>query len=77
MATDRKTYTKEFKLEVLQMLESTPKSQAQLDRELGIGQVHENELCDIGIWHYPSIASIRSEILRPASASHSLLDRLA
>lgn len=38
MATDRKTYTKEFKMEVLQLLESTLKSQAQIERELGIGQ---------------------------------------
>lgn len=38
MAIDRKTYTKEFKLEVLHIHETTTKSQAQLERELGIGQ---------------------------------------
>jgi transposase len=37
MSIDRKTYTKEFKLEVLHMHETTDKSQAQLERELGIG----------------------------------------
>ena len=38
MAIGRKMYTKEFKMEVLQLLESTMKSQAQIERELGIGQ---------------------------------------
>lgn len=34
---ERKTYTKEFKLEALRLLETTDKSAAQLERELGIG----------------------------------------
>jgi transposase len=37
MTQDRRTYTREFKLEALRLLESSGKSAAQLERELGIG----------------------------------------
>jgi len=37
MAKMRKTYTREFKIEAVRLLESTGKSQAEIERELGIG----------------------------------------
>jgi transposase len=37
MADDRRTYTREYKLEVLELLKSSGKGQAQLERDLGIG----------------------------------------
>ncbi len=37
MSTNRRAYTKEFKLEALRLLETSGKSQVQIERELGIG----------------------------------------
>jgi len=37
MSKDRRTYTREFKLEVLELLQTSGKSQQQLEQELGIG----------------------------------------
>jgi transposase len=37
MAKDQRTYTREFKIEAVRLLESTGKSQAEVERELGIG----------------------------------------
>jgi transposase len=37
MSKPRRTYTREFKLEALQLLETSGKSAAQLERDLGIG----------------------------------------
>jgi len=37
MKKSRRTYTREFKLEALRLLETSGKSAAQLERELGIG----------------------------------------
>lgn len=36
MAKELKTYTKEFKIEAVRLLESSRKSQAQIARELGV-----------------------------------------
>jgi transposase len=46
MSTKRKsrTYTREFKLEVLQLLETSGKTATQLEKELGIGSTN------IGRW---------------------------
>jgi len=38
MIQSKKTYSSEFKLEALRLLETTGKSAASLERELGIGQ---------------------------------------
>ena len=38
MIQTKKTYSSEFKLEALRLLETTGKSAASLERELGIGQ---------------------------------------
>ena len=38
MTQSKKTYSSEFKLEALRLLETTGKSAATLERELGIGQ---------------------------------------
>ena len=37
MSKPRRTYTREFKLEALGLLESTGKSAAEIERDLGIG----------------------------------------
>ena len=37
MTKKRKTYTREFKLEALRLLESSGKSKAQIERDLGLG----------------------------------------
>jgi len=37
MADDRRTYTREYKLEVLELLKNSGKPQAQLERDLGLG----------------------------------------
>ena len=37
MAKKRKSYTREFKMEAVRLLESTDKSQNEIERELGIG----------------------------------------
>ena len=37
MAKNQRTYTREFKIEAVRLLESTGKSQAEIERELGIG----------------------------------------
>ena len=37
MNSEKRTYTREFKLEVLDLLKASEKSQAQLERELGLG----------------------------------------
>jgi transposase len=37
MTKERRTYTREFKLEALRLLESSGKSATQIERELGIG----------------------------------------
>ncbi|HEX4716078.1 MAG TPA: transposase [Ktedonobacteraceae bacterium] len=36
MQKEQKTYTKEFKVEAVRLLESSQKSQAQIARELGV-----------------------------------------
>jgi transposase len=36
MQKEQKTYTKEFKIEAVQLLQSSQKSQAQIARELGV-----------------------------------------
>ena len=38
MSKPRRTYSTEFKLEVLRLLETSGKTASQLERELGIGQ---------------------------------------
>jgi transposase len=37
MGNEKRTYTREFKVEVLELLKTSGKSQIQLERELGIG----------------------------------------
>ena len=37
MNKDRRTYTREFKLEVMELMKTSGKSQQQLEQELGIG----------------------------------------
>ena len=37
MSTERRTYTREFKLEVLELLKTSGKPQIELERELGLG----------------------------------------
>jgi transposase len=37
MAKNQKSYTREFKIEAVRLLKSTGKSQAEIERELGIG----------------------------------------
>ena len=37
MAKNQKTYTREFKIEAVRLLERTGKSQTEIERELGIG----------------------------------------
>ena len=37
MGKKRKSYTREFKIEAVRLLESTDKSQNEIERELGIG----------------------------------------
>jgi transposase len=37
MAKNQKTYTREFKIEAVRLLETSGKSQTQIERELGIG----------------------------------------
>jgi transposase len=37
MSKQRRTYSREFKMEALQLLETSGKSAAQIERELGIG----------------------------------------
>lgn len=37
MSTEKRMYTREFKLEVLELLKTSGKPQVQLERELGIG----------------------------------------
>ena len=37
MTTTRRTYTREFKLEAVHLLETSGRSSSQLERELGIG----------------------------------------
>ena len=37
MAKNQRTYTREFKIEAVRLLESTGKSKAEIERELGIG----------------------------------------
>jgi transposase-like protein len=37
MKQTRRTYTREFKLEALRLLETSGKSAAQIERDLGIG----------------------------------------
>jgi transposase len=38
MMKTRKTYSREFKLEALRLVETTGKSMAQIERDLGIGE---------------------------------------
>lgn len=37
MAKNQRTYTREFKIEAVRLLQSTGKSQTEIERELGIG----------------------------------------
>lgn len=37
MGSERRTYTREFKLEVLELLKTSGKAQIELERELGLG----------------------------------------
>ena len=38
MATTRRRYTREFKIEAVRLLETSGKSASQIERELGIGK---------------------------------------
>ncbi len=38
MKKDRRSYTREFKIEALRLLETSGKSASQIERDLGIGQ---------------------------------------
>ena len=40
MARNQKSYTREFKIEAVRLLETTGKSQSQIERELGIGSTN-------------------------------------
>ena len=65
MKTVRKTYSREFKLEALQLVESSGKSAAQIARDLGIpeGSLYRwrNEFCARGDQAFPGRGNLPAD----------------
>ena len=65
MSTIRKTYTSEFKQEALRLLETSGKSAAQIERELGVGpgclSRWKHQLAQDGPQAFPGHGRVRPE----------------
>jgi transposase len=65
MAKKRRTYTREFKLDAIQLAETSDKSIAEIERDLGlsVGQIHHwrRQLADEGKDAFPGKGHLRPE----------------
>lgn len=65
MTDDRRTYTREYKLEILELLQSSGKSQVQLERDLGLGSGNisrwKKELTEGGDQAFPGKGHLAAE----------------
>lgn len=65
MSKKRKTYPREFKLEALQLAESSDKSMAEIERDLGlsVGQLHHwrRELAAAGELAFPGKGNLTAD----------------
>ena len=65
MSSKNRTYTREFKLEVLELLKSSGKAQVQLEEELGIGHGNisrwKREMAEEGEQAFPGKGHLTAE----------------
>ena len=79
MAKKRRTYTREFKLDAIQLAETSDKSIAEIERYLGlsVGQIHHwrRQLADEGEGAFPGKGHLRpqDEIIRQLRRENEIL----
>jgi transposase len=79
MSSEKRTYTREFKLEVLELLKTSGKSQSQLERELGLGASNisrwKRELAEEGEQAFPGKGQLApdEERLRKLERENAIL----
>jgi transposase len=79
MNSEKRTYTREFKLEVLELLKTSGKSQSQLERELGLGKSNisrwKRELAQEGEQAFPGKGHLApdAEQLRQLERENAIL----
>lgn len=79
MVKKRKTYTREFKLEAIQLAETSDKSIAEVERDLGlsVGQIHHwrRQLADEGEEAFPGKGRLRpqGELIRQLQRENEIL----
>ena len=79
MVKKRKTYTREFKLEAIQLAETSDKSIAEIERDLGLGsgQIHhwKRQLAQEGEEAFPGKGHLKSqdEVIRQLKRENEIL----
>ena len=79
MAKKRRTYTREFKLDAIQLAETSDKSIAEIERDLGlsVGQIHHwrRQLADEGADAFPCKGHLKpqDEIIRQLRRENEIL----
>ena len=79
MVKKRKTYTREFKQDAIQLAETSDKSIAQIERDLGLGsgQIHhwKRQLADEGEEAFPGKGHLKpqDEIIRQLRRENEIL----
>jgi transposase len=79
MVKKRKTYTREFKLEAIQLAQSSDKSIAEIERDLGLGsgQIHhwKRQLANEGEDAFPGKGHLRpqDELIRQLQRENEIL----
>ena len=79
MVKKRKTYTREFKLEAIQLAETSDKSIAEIERDLGLGsgQIHhwKRQLADEGEDAFPGKGRLKpqDELIRQLQRENEIL----
>jgi transposase len=79
MAKKRRTYTREFKLDAIQLAETSDKSIAEVERDLGlsVGQIHHwrRQLADEGEDAFPGQGHLKpqDEIIRQLQRENEVL----
>ena len=79
MVRRRKTYTREFKLEVIQLVETSDKSIAEIERDLGlgVGQIHHwrRQLAGCGEEAFPGKGHLKpqDELIRQLRRENDIL----
>ena len=79
MVRRRKTYTREFKLEAIQLTETSDKSIAEIERDLGlgVGQIHHwrRQLANCGEEAFPGKGHLKpqDELIRQLRRENDIL----